>query len=624
MVGTRSLSLAILTLALLPASAAATPTTQIIVKREAGLSAAERADLRADADVRFVETLPLPRTEVVAAQPGEVSDALRDLNADPDVVYAERDRTIRASSDDPDFYLLWGLENRGDRDFEGIDEVVDADTDAPDAWLNSTGSGQTVAVVDSGVALTHPDLQAKLLPGLDYVDGDTVPQDLNGHGTHVTGTIAAVKDNDDGVVGIAPDANALPLRVLDEDGRGFVSDAILAYDYAGTSNVRIVNASLGGVGAIQTERDAIEQNSDVLFVVAAGNGGDDGIGDDNDNPAVAEYPCSYNLPNVLCVGASRPDDQRAGFSNYGATAVDLFAPGYGIYSTWLNSGYHWSSGTSMATPHVAGAAALVRAADPDLTPAQVKAVLMQSGDYKAGLGGLSVTGRRLNADAAVRLALAGGPQPDSDGDGFPDTGDACPGVPGSKLPNGCPDRDADGVTDGSDNCPSASNPGQADADADRVGDACDATPRGHDNDHDGKPAIDDACPTVYGTLADGCPAPSNRDGDNRVDADDACPTEYAISNDGCPVAQVTALSARVKKRSATVSVSTSRAATVQITVERRKGGGWVRVTRKTRATVGNRVSLTVTRLKRGAHRVKVTISSSGGAGSPRTKSFRVR
>ena len=200
MVGIRSIPLALLTLALLPASAAATPTTQIIVKREPGLSGAERADIRADADVRFVETLPLPSTEVVAAEPGDVSDALRDLNADPDVVYAERDRPIRATaSDDPIFPYLWGLENRGDIEDPFVTEVADADTDAPEAWSSSTGAGQTVAVVDSGVDLDHPDLAGQLLDGWDYVGDDDVPEDGEGHGTHVTGTIAAVKDNQEGV-----------------------------------------------------------------------------------------------------------------------------------------------------------------------------------------------------------------------------------------------------------------------------------------------------------------------------------------------------------------------------------------------------------------------------------------
>ena len=254
---------------------------------------------------------------------------------------------------------------------------------------------------------------------------------------------------------------------------------------------------------------------------------------------------------------------------------------------------------------------------------------MQSGDYKPAFAGLSVTGRRLNANAAVDLALSGGPQPDGDGDGFPDAEDACPTVGVRQLPNGCPDRDGDGVTDSSDNCPAVSND-QSDVDGDGVGDACDSTRRGHDNDGDGKPALDDSCPTVYGTLANGCPAPpppppADRDGDGRIDAGDACPDEAAATANGCPIAQIAAVSPQSEdRRSVTVTVSTDRAATVKVTVERKKGGRWVRVTRKTIVTAGNRARLKVSGLRRGAHRARVSISSSGGAGTPRTKSFRVR
>ena len=163
-----------------------------------------------------------------------------------------------------------------------------------------------------------------------------------------------------------------------------------------------VNASLSGLGAVQAERDALARHPDVLFVVAAGNSAQD-----NDDPALAEYPCAYDLANVLCVGASDTADRPAAFSNYGAVSVDLFAPGTDILSTFLDGRYARNDGTSMATPLVAGAAALVMAAAPGLSPAQVKAVLMQAGDDKPALDGLSVTGRRLNADAAVDLAVAG-------------------------------------------------------------------------------------------------------------------------------------------------------------------------------------------------------------------------
>jgi hypothetical protein len=132
---------------------------------------------------------------------------------------------------------------------------------------------------------------------------------------------------------------------------------------------------------------------------------------------------------------------------------------------------------------------------------------------------------------------------------------------------------------------------------------------------------------VYGTLANGCapapaPAPPNTDGDDRIDSSDACPTEYAISNDGCPLAQVASLSAKVRKRTATVKVAATRAATLRITVERKKGRRWVRVTRRT--VSGTAKTLRVKRLKRGRYRVRVSISSGAGAGASVSKSFRVR
>ena len=172
------------------------------------------------------------------------------------------------------------------------------------------------------------------------------------------------------------------------------------------------------------------------------------------------------------------------------------------------------------------------------------------------------------------------------------------------------------------------NSSQADADGDQVGDACDSTPRGDDADGDGKPLLDDVCPNQYGTLANGCaaptPAPPNTDGDALPDSSDTCPTVAASTPNGCPLAQVASLSAKAKQRKATIRVSTSGAATVRITVERKKGGRWVRVTRKTIVVSGTHASLKVSRLKRGTHRVRISITSSGGSGNSVSKTFRVR
>ena len=180
----------------------------------------------------------------------------------------------------------------------------------------------------------------------------------------------------------------MPLRVFNDSGGGNSADVAAAFAYAADHGARVVNASLGSPYPSQAERRAIREHPGTLFVVAAGNGGPDGIGDDNDD-ATREYPCAYEEPNVVCVGATDASDQRTAFSNFGATSVDLFAPGLGIVSTYARGrptvlgqhfgtgdGYEIMQGTSMASPHVAGAAALAAAARPGWPAEQLRSVLL--------------------------------------------------------------------------------------------------------------------------------------------------------------------------------------------------------------------------------------------------------
>src|SRR4029078_1605548 len=276
MVGIRPLSLAFLMLALLlPASASADEAAQIIVKRDPGLSAAEQRDIRADAGVRLLHTLSIPRTEVVTAPADDASAALRELNRHPDVVYAEKDRIRTSLTNDPAFSKMWGLQNTGQNVFGG--GLYDADIDAPEAWtqlMPTLAQGVEVGVVDSGVDAAHEDLDG-LVTAYDFVDaanGDPGGEDENGHGTHVAGTIGAIGDNSKGVVGVGRGASIVSLRVLKANGQGYDSDIAEAFDYAGTNGIQIVNASLGGTGFSQTLEEASARNSNVLFVVAAGNG----------------------------------------------------------------------------------------------------------------------------------------------------------------------------------------------------------------------------------------------------------------------------------------------------------------------------------------------------------------
>ncbi len=423
----------IITLALfaVPASvSAATTPERIIVHRHADVTGADRRELRANADVTFARNLTLPSTELVLADAGEGTHALRALNADPDVAWAEPDRRLHASTNDTYFPLQWALENTG-QDVLGVSGLADADIDAPEAWLRSRGAGVTVAVVDTGVNSAHPDLAGNLTGnpgelgagresngidddvngyvddwhGWDFAFADNDPNDNNGHGSHVTGIIAAQSDNAAGISGVAPDTRVVALRALDASGSGYLSDIADAFDYAGDLGIVAVNASLGADGDSPILNAVIASHPGTLYVVAAGNGGWDGFGDNNDFTPVT--PCNAPSANVLCVGATDSRDQPTVFSNYGRTTVDLFAPGNDVESAWMGAGapYVPLSGTSMAAPHVTGVLALLRAANPSASASALRAATLASVDPLAALTAKSVSGGRLNAAAALAAPL---------------------------------------------------------------------------------------------------------------------------------------------------------------------------------------------------------------------------
>jgi thermitase len=336
---------------------------------------------------RLLRALRLPRTEVLQTRSVADRDALlAALRADPNVEWAEPDHRLfmtASAPNDPAFGQQWALPK----------------IQAPAAWDLGQGAGVQVAVLDTGVDMRHTDLAGQVVAGPDMVDRDEQPQDEQGHGTHVAGTIAALTNNNLGVAGVAPAAKVLAIRVLDAQGSGSLSDIADGVLEAVKRGAKIINMSLGGDSDGQTLRAAIAEATaaGVLVVVAAGN----------DNTSRATYPAAY--PGVLAVGATTASDQRASFSNYG-TYVGIAAPGDRILSTKLGGGTTSLSGTSMASPHVAAAAALVWGANPSLTAAQVRAALTRTG---APVTGFSQTPevRRLDALAALRAAQDPGASP---------------------------------------------------------------------------------------------------------------------------------------------------------------------------------------------------------------------
>jgi subtilisin family serine protease len=416
-----------------PAAHGAEPGAgELLVRFDPSLSPSDRAEVRRRADTPVERALPLSGLQVVQVPGGaDARSARADLERAAGVLYVEPNftRSFEATPNDPHFGLLWGLHNTG-QTVGGTAGTADADIDAPEAWDVTTGSAATtVAIVDSGIDAGHPDLAPQMWSnpgesgagketngvdddqngyvddyrGWDWASQDGDPDDENGHGTHVAGTVAARGNDGQGVTGVSWQARLMALRALDENGEGTVADVVDAYAYAAAQGAPIVNASLGATGFSFTEYDMLRSLPGTLFVVAAGNDGES-------NETNPHYPCSYDLANIVCVAASNNRDGLAGFSNYGATTVDLAAPGRSILSTWPG-GYAYASGTSMATPQVAGVAALVHSHLGGASAATMRNALLAGVDAKPAFAGKTVTGGRLNAAQSLGVPAPAPPPP---------------------------------------------------------------------------------------------------------------------------------------------------------------------------------------------------------------------
>lgn len=332
------------------------------------------------------------------------------------IVTPDFELTTQSIPNDPSFGSLWGLSNNGSQG-----GLLNADINIEPAWAFGTATSIVTAVIDTGVDYTHPDLASNIwtntdevagngidddgngfvddVRGWDFVNNDSDPMDDNGHGTHVAGTIGAVGNNGIGVTGVAWTASIMPLKFLDQSGSGSLSDAIKAIQYARVNGAKIINASWGGGGFSSALQSAITQfiTSGGLFVAAAGN-------EATNNDVTPSYPANYQ--GVISVGASTRTDTRASFSNYG-TSVDVFAPGQSILSTLPGNRYGSLSGTSMATPQVAGALALLWGQNPTLSATTISQALINSTDNV--LRASNSTHGRINVGAAATSLRASNP-----------------------------------------------------------------------------------------------------------------------------------------------------------------------------------------------------------------------
>ncbi len=408
---------------------------ELLVKFTPAVRIAASADYRARMGVSSLKTYEITGAQHIKLPEGmTVEEALEIYRNDPDVEYAEPNyyRYATATPNDPSFGLLWGLHNTG-QNVNGASGTSDADIDAPEAWETETGdSAVIVAVLDTGADWDHEDLSANIwsnddepengadtdgngkvddVRGWDFVNDDNDPDDDNSsggsyHGTHVSGIIGAEGDNAKGIVGVNWAVSIMPLKILDNAGSGTVADEVEAINYAIANGAKIINASFSGSSYSVLEYDAIKSAGDagILFVAAAGNHGDDDVGPgwDNDAAGQAVYPASHDLANIIAVAATNQVDVRASFSNYGGVSVDVAAPGVNIYSTKAGNAYQYMSGTSMATPHVAGLAALIWAEDVvGYEYSDVKPRILNGVDVLSGLTGKVLMAGRINANTCI-------------------------------------------------------------------------------------------------------------------------------------------------------------------------------------------------------------------------------
>jgi subtilisin family serine protease len=379
--------------------------------------------------------------KVKLARDSDMVGFLEAASHNPAVQYAEPNYIMRALGgedevipNDADFNKLWGMKNVGQADSGGQMGVAGSDIGATKAWKTTTGNKDIlVAIIDTGVDYTHPDLadniyanpgesgNGKETNGIDddangFVDdfhgwnfagvSTNNPMDDNEHGSHVAGTIGGKGNDGLGVVGVNWTTSIMPVKFLTGEGSGTLEDAVKAIQYATLMGAKVMNNSWGGGGFTQSMSDAITAAKDkgLLFVAAAGN-------DSQDADASPHYPAGYQIDNVISVAATDNKDALASFSTYGKRTVHIAAPGVKIWSSVPNGGHDSFSGTSMATPHVVGAAALLWGTDPSMTYSEVKDRLLRSRDFVPTLSRKVASSGRLNVNNAIMGIYPPSPEP---------------------------------------------------------------------------------------------------------------------------------------------------------------------------------------------------------------------
>ncbi len=407
---------------------------ELIVKPSQNADPNALSVLAGQVGVKTRERIPQLNLEIWKLPPegandvGILGDIIMILSEDPNVNYAEPNYQWKAIEipNNPQFPELWGLNNDGQLgcSYDGKENgFEDADIDAPQAWDIFKGSDDVVvAVIDSGIDYNHENLRGNMwvnegeipgdgidndnnghiddIHGYDFGDDDGDPMDTLDHGTHCAGTIGATGDSGVGACGVNHTVRIMACKFMPDDSMfGNTAAAIKGILYAVDNGADILNNSWGGGGYNKSLYEAIAYANDrnVLFVAAAHN---DGL----DRDLYPGYPCNYELPNVISVAASDCQDQLAWFSGWGKESVHLAAPGVRILSPIPGDKYGYKNGTSMATPHVAGVAALLKGYRPSLTALQIKELIMESVDPVEALIETTITGGRLNAQKALEAA----------------------------------------------------------------------------------------------------------------------------------------------------------------------------------------------------------------------------